>query len=580
MEVLVCLSFLRPVVPAPRRSCAPSFLRPVVPAPRRFCAPSFLMASLLLAFLLLAAPESHAGTYAWTTRDANGAIIAESPSYTGGTIAITPTPTGTPPAFGTDYDYYGLSTAGAAKTPMSGNSNTTCNVQIDQGATITATLTWQPDSGQTMTTDPPPSSAILWQYGNDSGGVTSQQGTGSGSGTADCGLPGEVNMTSTSAPNCTSTSSSMTCYSAQATAGASFQVTCKPIASFTGSAGTQGVVNGSAKVEYSVIAYPVTLTLSGTTPDSSGNQNILVGQSCTATLNGIPSGCTASNFRWAVSGTTFESWTVSSDQSHTTEVDAIPATNPTQWCWNDLQAATETVKCTFTVTPATGEGSPFDMTVTALKPVSVQVPAWSASGAGGYMEVNTGAPGQSGYALYAGPLSGQQGGINFTATSNTPPLFGKGSLELVQLVTPNMSYVVYTGTGAPGPTHSDPENGINGLDTHYPKTGPSYSEGSLPYITYDDPSMSLSSSIASAQMQHQFTDYLMYQPPGSSQWVPLGIFNWSTNGSATVPFTDNWADYAVLNGSLAAGTVSPANQTFTAGNTFPSWTRIDVFPSF
>ena len=101
------------------------------------------------------------------------------------------------------------------------------------------------------------------------------------------------------------------------------------------------------------------------------------------------------------------------------------------------------------------------------------------------------------------------------------------------------------------------------------------------YIADDNPYIALSTSIVSATMKHQFTDYLMFQPPGSSQWVPLGTATWSTNGSAAIPGTGNWADYAKQNGSGSAGTVSPTSQTnFTAVNTFPAWTRIDVFPSF
>jgi hypothetical protein len=133
----------------------------------------------------------------------------------------------------------------------------------------------------------------------------------------------------------------------------------------------------------------------------------------------------------------------------------------------------------------------------------------------------------------------------------------------------------------PTPSHqyNDPEDGLYGLDTGYPYPGPPYSEGTT-YQTNDSPDIGLTSAIGSVTMQHSFTDYLMYEPPGSSEWVPLATFTWSTNGNADVPFTDNWADYLGFNGSPAAGTVTPAGQVdFTAGNTFPSWNRTNVFPN-
>ena len=100
-------------------------------------------------------------------------------------------------------------------------------------------------------------------------------------------------------------------------------------------------------------------------------------------------------------------------------------------------------------------------------------------------------------------------------------------------------------------------------------------------LFFDEPTAPLSNSIGSITIKHQFVDYLMYIPPGSSQVVPLATLTWSTNGNAVIPGTGNWADYAKQNGSDSAGTVSPTRQTnFTPVNTFPAWIRIDVFPNF
>lgn len=195
------------------------------------------------------------------------------------------------------------------------------------------------------------------------------------------------------------------------------------------------------------------------------------------------------------------------------------------------------------------------------------------------MQVNTSAPNQKGaICFYAGPTAGQKGGMNFTATSTTPPLFGPGTVELVQIITPIEDYMT---NAVPSVKVPDPEDSKIGLDTHYPKTGPVYVEGGQPYQTNDSPAFGLANDVKSIVMQHSVTDYLMYEPPGSTQFVPLATFSWSTNGSATIPPSNNWADYATTHGSDSAGTVTPSSQTnFQVGNTFPSWTRVNVFPGF
>lgn len=458
----------------------------------------------------------------------------------------------------------------------------TYTIQMNPG-TITDTFTWVPASGQTSTTDPPPSCVIMWQTSGATWYVIKEYGTGTGTGTADCGLKGATVTPGTYNAPFPSQSPSATLYSQQS--GASFSVSCSPTVSFTGQTGTEGSVSGAVMFSGGATVFPVTLNVGGTKLDSSGNPNILVGQQCTATVvvgtnpNGASFPGAVSNFRWSVSGTTFESWGVVSDannQSHTVEVDAIPATNGTQWYWNDLQAASETVKCTVTVTPPAGQGSPFDVTVTAPKPVSVQVPGFKFIGTPGYMQINTKAPNENGVlCLYAGPSAGQIGGMNWKATSTTPTLFGKGTVELVQIVTPNLSYTAYTGSMT-GALHNDPQNGHTGLDGRYPYPGSAEDEGATPVIPFtsnDSPTLPLSNSMGSVTMQHQFTDYLMYAPPGSTQYVPLATMTWGTSGTATVPTTDNWFDYLSQNGSDSAGTVTATASK--AGNTFPSWTLVD-----
>ena len=369
---------------------------------------------------------------------------------------------------------------------------------------------------------------------------------------------------------------------------------------------------------------PITLTLTGTTPDSSGNPNILVGQQCTGTVNGIPAALQPyATYKWSVSGTTFESWGVVSDpknQSHTVEVDAIPATNPTQWYWNDNlgsgKSKPETVSCTVTVTPPANMGNTFSFTVSAPQPVTVYVPAWKATGTGGYMQVNNAQPNDTTHDLWAGETVFEKSngaypaGMNWRATLSTPttPAFGAGKLQLVQLVTPSNSY---TTVANPTVTVPDPENKNSlSLDGTYPYG--SGSEVPVPALTYQDndaPSLPLDDTNLklTANKAGSYSDYLMYQPPGSTQWVLLGTFSWSASGSATMPGnkdgspikpgTNNWPFYtstSVAGVTDGAGAVTPPGSNppqtslptpvyFTPASTpnmFPKWTHVDLGHAF
>jgi len=93
-------------------------------------------------------------------------------------------------------------------------------------------------------------------------------------------------------------------------------------------------------------------------------------------------------------------------------------------------------------------------------------------------------------------------------------------------------------------------------------------------------------------MADSFTDYLLYQPPGTDvRWVPLANFTWSTNGSATIPSSGLWGDYIVQGtpsdkaGTVGAGTVSqftnpPVKVNFKSYHTHPKWTLINTFHNY
>jgi len=378
---------------------------------------------------------------------------------------------------------------------------------------------------------------------------------------------------------------------------------------YAGPGAGQTRANASATAKGSV--YPMSITLSGTTPDASGNLNILVGQGCIPSLSTIPHLFTASNppaYLWNVSGTTFQSWSPTTPATATTPANPnassyVPCSWPSQqaapqWYWNDLQQTPETVSCTATVTPPAGQGSPFSFTAT--QKVTVQVPHLDSGVATGYMQINTSDSSFPGnYALWAGPAAGANwnGGILWQSrvqTPQTPVPFGLGSLEVVQLDTPNDSYTTNTN---PVQTHTDPLNTSvhsKGLDLKYPYQSHVFAESTDPNASYldgDAPGLQLTGFqvlvagqpttvvAASASFNGDYYDYLMYQPPSSGttvSWVPLGTLHWSVTSSATLPDSKLWSDYVKVHGSDSAGTVNADQPKFKPDNTFPSWTIINT----
>ena len=405
-------------------------------APRRLCAPSSLLLGII-ASLLFFDPHAYA----------QGPSGYGTPVYTGGTAV-----TGTPISkyrlnSGSDVWLYSYGLYGQTET---GSAIGTVSCKGD----LTATFTWPSGVGPT-----PPAviieqqAEVLW---NGYTGVTgsafnplNQVSPGVG---VDCVA---IKYSGQSATASVPLPASLTVVLSGLTATATPPVPPYP--------GGTGVIRAS----YQASIFPVTLNLVGATKDSSGNYNILVGQGCTASLSGIPAGCTVSNYQWSVTGTTFQSWTA--DNSHTTEVDGPgPLTNPTaSWFWDDQKTAQDKVTCTVTVTPPSGQGLPFSLTV--VKPVNVVVPSWTCTGTAGTMQVNTlwGAGNGTDSCLWAGPASGSAKSVgmdwNATLSPLPAPFSGTGTLELVQTETPNSTYI-----STAGAKYKRSNNGQQGLDTFYP----------------------------------------------------------------------------------------------------------------
>ena len=549
------------------------------------CAPALLLGSLI-ASLMLATPSAHAGTYV-------GAISG------GAAPTITPADASEGSSFSPGYQY---AEGSADVSPMSPGANSTFTLQANPGAVpITTAFTWVPDAGQTLTTDPPPPCVLVEQDAGMRWYPRDLYGTATCDGTLDPGVPGATPSTGLfwgSSPDSPGMSSSATSYSGKSSPGPSFSVSCKPTGSYTGQAGLEGSVTGEVDLSCGASVYPITLILAGMTKDSSGNDNILIGQGCTASLSGIPSNLLPYvTYNWSVSGITFQSW------SPTTPADpnALPPTpmnlNATyyvsgpgplniaspHWYWQDL-AGPETVTCTATVTPPAGQGNSF--TITATANVALKIPSsgfYYKTGRVQINNINTSTYG-SGYSLYAGPTSSVPYGITYTEQVNTPAPFSQGGIwNFVQLVAPGAWYTPAGGTEQPYPVPSSTfpvvvnYNGYHGLDTQYPLApGPygtqitgGYADNNLPFTAFDGPALtSLLDTNVNYHVSEYFETYVMYQPPGNdSQWVPLTRLDWNWQANDAIPtFWENW------NNANDAGTISATQEVNSPA--FPLWSLI------
>ena len=190
------------------------------------------------------------------------------PAYSGGTLAITsyngtklPLKDYGPCGDGT---HYGVNAT--QFNVLSGVGSAEC------AGLISTTFTWN-NGGNANSVQP---SAIVTET------CTAQrQWTGGGSGKYTGVCDDGLGQTSSGIPTVTAAG---TRYTAFPSPSVSVSVSCSP--HVTG--GSTGNAQGYVSVSYQATVTPVYLNLTGTTPDASGNANILVGQGCSANITGLP----------------------------------------------------------------------------------------------------------------------------------------------------------------------------------------------------------------------------------------------------------------------------------------------------
>ncbi len=528
---------------------------PAPSSPRPFAAVCSLTACLLTACLLLLPPPARAGTYVWTQTDGSG-NVTHSPTYSGGKFVCS--------FLSEDYRPLG-NPATAYGNPDDKGGQVDCSGEID------TVYTWQPAPGQTMTTDPPPASVVVQED------CTAKTNGSSGSsvpvtGVCDTGLG--VSLPPSQLQGATiplGIQCSATRYKVMA-GGPTVKLACSPRAQCSG-------LYAQCEVRYTPAIFPVTVSLGGTTKDSSGNQNILIGQRCQGSLSAGPA--SLSNYQWVVPGQVFGKFNVATDQSWAyasnlfTDPDWIKATP--QWCWSKDE--TQTVSCT---AQASINGQVIG-TVTGQQQVTIWAPYYYFGNDTGGVFINPYSA--ASWTLQATAITNVSiRGTNWQGRVSTPPLFStgaSGAWNFVQIITPGR-FKTLTSGGSMDCT----ENGNTGLDTSYPYPAGQDASGhtSDPFLallngwsaddtlhqTGDSPSTWLDDTISNENVDENFQVYMMYLPPGSSsQWVPLHQFQWRWYASDSIPGV-SWTSW--VPGTFAGYVARSSSQRCT---THPAWQRLE-----
>jgi len=451
---------------------------------------------------------------------------------------------------------------------------------ISENPTITTTFAWTPASGQTASTDPPPTQVIVEQ--------TCSPNCYTSSGNDN--LP-VVTLNDTFGPSESGASVSIidTGYTVVSNPGQSFTVTCSP---------SYNVVPGSAfrifmSVEYTATASPLVISTTGDVVDSSGSSDILIGQRLHSEL--LAGGLTQSNWQWGISGGTPIYYFDATTGFAPTFWNAANETNSGTTCYftvGDTAGATQaTIQCTADLAVPTGCYPTAGFKgVTVTKNEDVWSPTFNPSVKIGLVEDYLADPPTSGFvelqSYYDAYNTGEAQGIHWDGTSvkTSTPFLGEGygSWSIFQIYTPYVQYY-YNGANyliAGYQNNANDESGtevsvygLMGSDAGVPYGGLTYSADGVADGNSDSPSITLStgSDLTEDDYEGNFYDTLMYMPPvaaGSgaiSIWVPLSYFSWVFEVDAIRDLTN---DYWSTSNEMATLTPPSPTSSYSTWNYF------------
>jgi hypothetical protein len=478
--------------------------------------------------------------------------------------------------------------SGAAITNSVSSSTVTATVSLS----ITVTGTWQPASGQTLQTDPAPTTVIVAE--NSTATSVGSKSDSSGSSTGAAGPTDDSLGQGDPQDPSTGVQQGIKYVSPDATGGtftvsltslsASGSVTCG--AGYTDDDGNFHTTAASCSATVGpiiVTAYPITVDITGSTSNSNP-LDFLIGQKVNAALNthGLPSFST-DTYSWSITGgSPFDFYN----------------NDGTYYPLWSLQLIGYPFAYAYFATPGTGvftcDANLAGLPVAPTKSVSVVAPSFTTPTVSiGTPTLGVDSSGDTGVVLtftsFASPA-----GIKWTCSVTTPDEFiitsqtngesDYGNWEWIQLLTQDNTFVDTDGTThvesmqPPAPASITPLYSQYFLDAvcPYPYWRSSdgfYSDGNqgatapadgTSYWDGDAPDIMFGSDEVSWSVDEAFKDTLMYCPPGgSSCYVPLNETDWEWGWDATLSSTTGaWS---------MSYTTAPYYEN--AGNfpSFPTW---------
>ena len=329
----------------------------------------------------------------------------------------------------------------------------------------------------------------------------------------------------------------------------------------------------------------IILGLQGTTPDPNKNNidSILISQHCSAGVFTQTPQASFSNFQWTVDGDTFDSFFISGDQTSGHVVYCNPAiwsSSGPGWCWCDTGGAgaqngdgTVSVSCDVFANSKKIKNITDSRPVTLWAPYSKfdAIPAAPIStiynkgddGTGPQSGVTAqGTDGDSGMSF-----EGYCGTQDLFHTNDTDPKKAWGRWVFAQILTLNRNQVA---------SYSYNYNLTinNALDGSFPyntdfaannNSDSSIHGSDSPGPAVDSPLSGFISQVTSFNITDTYKIYMMYQAPGSSQWVPIRsvTWHWNTAGSRPSGSSAPFVPDPPLGGVTSDGTHSDS--------TFPWW---------
>ncbi len=329
-------------------------------------------------------------------------------------------------------------------------------------------------------------------------------------------------------------------WTARPSPGKTFSITLSPSAQAMIGENSPAGPAGSSQVSYQAQATPVRIAFSGVV-DPLRDKRLVTGQQLAATIaydGEVPPGQTYS-YSWSVSGCSpFASYTATAALGKLFPY--VPGTEQTTSCYFAREGSAK-IGCSVTISTNSIPLLTFSLADTVgtkgpdLKLVNAFIGTFRLLN--GNVEVFQN---PNRFQLVNPPHSGGFSILGMVADPSYPLTTWPGTWNYTQLVCPN----AWTVDGD-GHRTDWPNNGLWGLDGDFP-TPPSanYSTGELQgqlQEFYDSPGFkddpnSGGQGINSMSLLHydaQFRLYVMYKPPGTSQWIPRALVNWNVSDEAT-----------------------------------------------